>query len=129
MSNIKIIRLTTNDDVIGIIETFMPVEGDEISTEDFVIIRHPKKLNYEYDPKTKNHQIYFTSWMQSCVDTFFAISKDKIVTIGNPKVAVEEYYVEVVNRQLERPLLTDEQVDEDDLLDILANTSFDDDDL
>ncbi len=103
MSILKLFRLTNGDDIIGFLEDVdkeivAELNGDSdknVNYDHIVFVRDPLRLIWSYDASTKGHQLFLTRWMPFSDDTFFAIPKDKVVTIADPMMEVEKHYYEI----------------------------------
>ena len=146
MGQLKVIKLITDEEVIGIIQdgTELDDTNDGYTTDNLIFISSPLKITSEYSKEHKVHALYLSDWAPSIGDETLPIDKSNILTLGNPTKKLEEYYCELI---LARHLMMSEaEGDEandlklsstkskkndisDKLNELLRKTYFSDDDL
>jgi hypothetical protein len=83
MSNIKIFRLLSGDDIIG---ELIPETKKLTRT---ISIKDPMRILTEYDPKSKLHHTFLVRWLPQATDRIFIIPKNKLL-LSQPATPIEE---------------------------------------
>lgn len=145
---IKIVKLVTNEELIGVVQDGRDLEyEDGYSTDNLIFVTAPLKIVSTYDELIKAHSIYLVDWIPSIEDDTVPIDKRQILTIGTPNVDLESHYYELVlakELQLQQkqepepePELPPKKeaktekvsTEKKKLKDILKDTDFDDEDM
>lgn len=97
-TTIKVIKLITGDEIIGIVQDGRDIEQVEegYTTENLLFITAPLKIVSEYDNTIKAHTLFLTDWVPSIEDDTVPVDKRQVVTLGNPNVDLEAHYYELV---------------------------------
>lgn len=142
-STLKIIKLTNNEELIGIVQDGRDFEdvGDGFTTENLLFITAPLKIITQYDSATRTHSLYLSDWCPAIVDDHLPIDKRNVLTLGTPTQSLEEHYYELIiasqlAKEEERQSRGESSVKELDepeelkkLRKLLKDHKFDDDDL
>lgn len=97
-TTIKVIKLITGDEIIGIVQDGRDIEQVEegYTTENLLFITAPLKIISEYDNTIKAHTLFLTDWVPSIEDDTVPVDKRQVLTLGNPNVDLEAHYYELV---------------------------------
>lgn len=142
MAVIKVIKLTTGDEIIGIVQDGRDLESEEsgYTVENLLFVTAPLKVISRYDEAQRAHSLYLTDWVPAIGEDTLPLDKRNILTLGNPNTDLESHYYELI---LEKDLkeqakkqITEAQPqqsqesDVDALLkELLKDCDFDDDDM
>lgn len=141
MSNLKVIKLTTGDEIIGVVRDGAAevCDDENFTLDNLLFVTNPMKIISEYDAKTKVHSLYIADWIPAISDTILPIDKQRIVTLGTPNKDLEEHYIDII---LAQKLLEDLYAETDDqdgekkksaakteMIEKLKKHKFDDDDM
>jgi hypothetical protein len=143
MATIKVLKLVTNDEIIGIVQDGRDLEQVEegYTTENLLFITAPLRIVSQYDEILKAHTLYLTDWVPSIEEDTVPIDKKQVLTLGNPNVDLEAHYYELIlakdlKDQAEREKKRAEEreqeqntTEEKELQKLLKDHDFDDDDL
>jgi hypothetical protein len=141
---IKVIKLITNEELIGVVQDGRDLEQEDgYTTDNLLFITAPLKIVSTYDEMIKAHSIYLLDWIPSIEDDTVPIDKRQILTLGTPNVDLESHYYELI---LAKELQIQQKQEEESkpkkdtktqkastekkkLKDILKDTDFDDEDM
>lgn len=100
MSDIKILRLVSGDDIIGeIIKTRFKKK---------ILIKDPMRILAEYDPVKKTHHTFLIRWMPHANERVFEIQRSNLVTEPKPPILeIEDHYYDVIDETYEPENLDD----------------------
>lgn len=139
MTTIKVIKLVTNEDIIGIVQDGRDLAQLEegFTTENLLFITAPLKIISQYDETIKAHTLYLTDWVPSIAEDTVPIDKKQVLTLGNPNVDLESHYYELILAKDMKEQATREESapkkqeteDKKVLKDLLTDHDFDDEDL
>ena len=144
---IKVIKLVTNEELIGVVQDGRDLEHTEdgYTTDNLLFITAPLKIVSTYDELIKAHSIYLLDWIPSIEDDTVPIEKRQVLTLGTPNVDLESHYYELIlAKELQLQYKQEEKKPEEPeiqtkpaknttekkkLKDILKDTDFDDEDM
>ena len=139
MAVIKVIKLTTGDEIIGIVQDGRDLEREEsgYTVENLLFVTAPLKVISRYNETQRAYSLYLTDWVPSIGEDTLPLDKRNILTLGNPNKDLESHYYELI---LEKDLkeqakkqITETQPQERDintvLKELLKDCDFDDDDM
>lgn len=146
---IKVVKLVTNEELIGVVQDGRDLEQEDGYTVDnLLFITAPLKIVSTYDELLKAHSIYLLDWIPSIEDDTVPIDKRQILTLGTPNVDLESHYYELIlakelqiQQKQEEPKTepktepqketkkTSKTTEKKKLKDILKDTDFDDEDM
>lgn len=139
MAVIKVLKLTTGDEVIGIVQDGRDMEAGEdgFTVENLLFLTAPLKVISRYDEKLKAHSLYLTDWVPSIGEDTLPIDKRNIMTLGNPNTDLESHYYELIlakdmkdqAKKQQEELSVNESSEEALLKELLKDCDFDDDDM
>lgn len=140
MAVIKVIKLSTGEEIIGIIQDGRDIESGEdgFTVENLLFVTAPLKVISRYDEQLRAHSLYLSDWVPSIGEDTLPIDKRNIITLGNPNTDLESHYYELIlakdMKDQAKKQQTSQQVDDDDvenklLKELLKECDFDDDDL
>jgi hypothetical protein len=139
MAVIKVLKLTTGDEIIGIVQDGRDMEAGEdgFTVENLLFVTAPLKVISRYDEKLRAHSLYLSDWVPSIGEETLPLDKRNILTLGNPNTDLESHYYELIlakdmKDQAKKQEATQQLEDdaEDKLLkELLKECDFDDDDL
>lgn len=132
MPVLKVLKLITGDEIIGVVEDGRdqePLDG-ELSLASLLFVSSPMKIIANYDQENRTHSIFLSDYVPAIGDHVFPISKHNVVVIGNPTAALEEHYLElVVMESNEQQNESEEDKKTKEYNKILKKHRFSDDDL
>lgn len=142
MAVIKVIKLTTGDEIIGIVQDGRDLESGEdgYTVENLLFVTAPLKVFSKYDETLKAHSLYLTDWVPAIGEDTLPLDKRNILTLGNPNVDLESHYYELIiekdmkdqakKASAQNQPTHKEESDVDALLkELLKDCDFDDDDM
>lgn len=143
MATIKVLKLVTNDEIIGIVQDGRDLDQVEegFTTENLLFITAPLRIVAQYDEVIKAHTLYLTDWVPSIEDDTVPIDKKQVLTLGNANVDLESHYYELIlakdlkeqaareRKQIKAQEQEPTTQEEKELQKLLKDHDFDDDDL
>ena len=139
MAVIKVLKLTTGDEIIGIVQDGRDMEpGDDgFTVENLLFLTAPLKVISRYDEKLKAHSLYLADWIPSIGEDTLPIDKSNILTLGNQNTDLESHYYELIlAKDMKEQAIKQEQestvhesTEEALLKELLKDCDFDDDDM
>lgn len=142
---IKVIKLTTGDEIIGVVQDGASQASDDenYTLDNLLFITNPMKVVSEYDATKKVHALYLIDWIPAIKDTTLPLDKQRVVTLGSPNKSLENHYIDLVIMDKLYEQLTHEEVEgteQDDsspeekdekrkMVDKLKKHKFEDDDI
>lgn len=97
MSSLKVIKLITGDELIGVVEDGrdLPQTEDGFTTENLLFITGALKVTTIYNQETRTHAIYVSDWVPAIADDTLPIDKRQVLTLGAPTPELEAHYLEL----------------------------------
>ena len=100
MAELKIIKLTNGDDVIGFIETDPENISQGMTEEEFkeihcLFVRGALKLEKKYIREADQHQVMLLEWAPETDDPIIPICDNNVIAVYNPGVYVRNLYYDI----------------------------------
>lgn len=115
-TQVKFVRMVTGEDLITEITE---VESDNPDVEPYYVFHNPLKIIYATGRAPNILAVHFMQWVFShvCPDQTFVVYPHEVMTIGNPKNDLVEYYHNCIESfaAREREALMDMEGDEGEL--------------
>lgn len=130
-SALKVLKLVNGEELIGMIQDGRDMEPEDgYTTENLLFINGPLKITCIYDKETRTHSLYLSDWVPSIMDDSLPIDKNKVLTLGNPTMDLEEHYYQLLLASQIMQEEANNRSDTEKKLDkMLKNHKFDDDDM